>query len=104
MIGAEEPPDSQPPDCQEDGVQELPDRTPHHLQHSRELGRDQRLACSRGVGLDVHQHGRDHGKGGCAHTACQCVADSGHGRQVGDEWIAGAEVPPQHVREDRGGE
>ena len=57
MIGAEEPPDSQPPGCQEDGVQELPDGTPHHLQHGRELRRDQCLSCGGGIGVVQYDDG-----------------------------------------------
>ena len=45
MILAEEAPDSELPGSQGDGIEELPDGTPHQLQHSRELRRDQRLAC-----------------------------------------------------------
>ena len=64
MIGSNEPLDSQPPGCQEDGIEELPDGTPRHLQHGRELRRDQRLSCGGGIGVGVHQYRRDHGKDG----------------------------------------
>jgi hypothetical protein len=74
------------------------------LQHGRELRRDQCLSCGGGIGVAVHQRGRDHGKDGHAHPTCQWVADSGRGRQIGDERIARAQLPPQHIRENRRGE
>ena len=76
----------------------------HHLQHSRELHRDQRLTRGGGIGVVVHQYWRDHGEDGRTDSSCQRVAESGQGRQVRDEWIAWPQMPPQHVCEDRCGE
>ena len=55
---------------------------------------DQCLACGCGIGVIVHQHGRDHGKYCPAYPSCQCVADSSHGRQVGDERITRPQLLP----------
>jgi hypothetical protein len=71
---------------------------------SRELRRDQRLACGRGVGVGLHHHRRDHGEDGRAQPTRQRVADSGQARHIGAVWIARTQLPPQHVREDRRGE
>ena len=43
-----------------------------NLQHDRGLRPDQCLACGGGIGVTVHQHGRDHGKYCRAYPSCQC--------------------------------